>query len=40
MATTRVVGTPQMVLTNLIITTHVNRTTYCPPMNSMVVRKV
>jgi hypothetical protein len=27
-ATTRVVGTPQMVFTNLIMITHVNKTTY------------
>jgi hypothetical protein len=32
---TRVVGTPQMVFTNSIMTTHVNRTTNQPPMSSM-----
>ncbi len=34
-ATTGVVGTPQMVLTNLIMIIHVNMTTNQPPMNSM-----
>jgi len=34
-ATTRVVGTPQMVFTNPIMTTHVNRIENRPPMNSM-----
>jgi hypothetical protein len=32
-----IVGTPQMVFTNLIMTTHVNRNLGWPPMNSMVV---
>jgi hypothetical protein len=32
-----VVGTPQMVFTNLIMTTHVNRTTYQPSMSSMAI---
>ncbi len=36
-ATTRVVGTPQMVFTNPIMITHVNRTTNQPLMSSMVV---
>jgi hypothetical protein len=35
-ATTTIVGTPQMVFTNLIVTTHVNKTTNQPPMNSIV----
>ncbi len=35
-STTRVVGTPQMVFTNLIINTHVNRIANRPPMSSMV----
>jgi hypothetical protein len=34
-----VVGTLRMVFTNLIMTTHVNKTTDRPPMNSMVIRK-
>jgi hypothetical protein len=34
-----VVGTPQMVFINPIMTTHVNRTTNRPPMSSMVIRK-
>ncbi len=34
---TRIVGTPQMVFTNPIMTIHVNRTTNQPLMNSMVV---
>ncbi len=36
-ATTRVVGTPQMVFTNAITTTYVNRTTDQPLMSSMVI---
>jgi hypothetical protein len=36
--TTRVVGTPQTVLTNPLMTTHVNRIIDWPSMNSMVVR--
>jgi len=36
-ATTRVVKALQMVFTNPIMITHVNRTTNGPPMNSMVV---
>jgi hypothetical protein len=36
-ATTRVVKAFQMVFTNPIMITHVNRTTNGPPMNSMVV---
>ncbi len=32
-----VVGTPQMVFTNPIMTTHVNRTVDQPPLSSMVV---
>ncbi len=35
--TTRVVGTSQMIFTNLIMTTHVKRTIDRPPTNSMVV---
>jgi hypothetical protein len=35
--TTRVVGTPQMVFTNPIMTTHVNKTTYRPLMSSMAI---
>jgi hypothetical protein len=35
-STTKVVKTPQMVFTNSIMTTHVNRTTNRPLMNSMV----
>jgi hypothetical protein len=35
--TTRVVGTSQMIFTNLIMTTHVNRIIDRPPTNSMVV---
>jgi hypothetical protein len=31
----RVVGTPQMVFTNLIMITHVHKTTYKPPMSSI-----
>jgi hypothetical protein len=34
----RVVGTPHMVFTNLIMTTHVNRNANRPPMSSMVIR--
>jgi hypothetical protein len=34
----RVVGTPQMMFTNLIMTTHVNTSANQPPMNSMVAR--
>jgi len=34
-AITRVIGTPQMVFTNPIMTTHVNRIIDRPPMNSM-----
>ncbi len=37
--TTGVVGIPQMVFTNLIMTIHVNMTTYRPLMSSMVVGK-
>ncbi len=37
--TIRVVGTPQIVFTNLIITTHVNKTTNRPLMNSMATRR-
>ncbi len=36
--TTRVVGTPQMVFTNLIMTTNVNRTVDQPLMSLIVVR--
>jgi hypothetical protein len=36
-ATTGVVGTPQMVFTNSTMTTHVNTITYRPLMSSMVV---
>jgi hypothetical protein len=35
--TIRVVGTPQMVFTNLIMITHVNRTANWPPMSSMAI---
>ncbi len=35
--TIRVVTTPQMVFTNSIMTTHVNRNLGRPPMSSMVV---
>jgi hypothetical protein len=35
-ATTRIIGTPQMVFTNSITTTHVNRIANRPLMNSMV----
>jgi hypothetical protein len=35
---TRVVGTFQMVFTNLVMTTHVNRTPNRPPMISMATR--
>jgi len=37
--TIRLVGTPQMVFTNLITTTHVNMTTDQPLMNSMAIRR-
>ncbi len=37
--TIKVVDTPQMVCTNSIMTTHVNKTTDRPLMNSMVIRK-
>ncbi len=37
-AITRVLGITQMVFTNLIMATHVNRTTYLPLMNSMATR--
>ncbi len=36
---TRVVGTPQMVFTNSIMTIHVNKITKWPPMSSIVVRR-
>jgi hypothetical protein len=36
--TTRVVGTPKMVFTNMIMTFHVNRTTNRPLMNSKATR--
>jgi hypothetical protein len=36
---TKVVGTPQMVFTNLIRTTHVNRTINRPLMSSMATRR-
>ncbi len=35
---TRVVGTPQMVFTNIIMTTHVHKTTYRPLMNLITTR--
>jgi len=34
---TGVVGTPHMVFTNMILTTHVNRIAYQPPMNSIAI---
>jgi hypothetical protein len=34
---TRVVGTPQMVSINSMMTTHVNTITYRPPMSSIIV---
>jgi len=37
--TIRVVRTPQIMFTNLIITTHVNKITDRPPMNSMATRR-
>jgi len=37
--TTRVVGTPQMVFTNPIITTHVNKTANQPLMSLMVAKR-
>jgi hypothetical protein len=37
MVNTRVVGTPQMVFTNPIMTTHVHKTTNRPHMSSIVV---
>jgi hypothetical protein len=36
-ATTRIVGTPHMVFTNPIMTTHVNMITYWPLMNTMAI---
>jgi hypothetical protein len=39
-ATIGVVRTPQLVFTNPIMTTHVNRTIDRPPMSSMVARRV
>ncbi len=33
----RVVGTSQMVFTNLIMITHVHKTTYKPPMSSIII---
>jgi hypothetical protein len=36
--TTRVVGIPQMVFTNLVTATHGNKTTYQPLMSSMVIK--
>ncbi len=38
-STTRIVGTPQMVFTNLIMTTYVNRTLNQPSMNSIIARR-
>ncbi len=38
-ATIGVIGTPQMVFTNLIMTTHVNRIGDRPSMNSIIVGK-
>jgi hypothetical protein len=37
--TTAIIGTPQMVFTNLIMTIHVNKTVDQPLMNSMVARR-
>jgi hypothetical protein len=37
--TIRVVGTPQMVFTNSIMTTHVNKTTDWPLTSSMLARR-
>ncbi len=36
-ANTGIVGTPKMVFTNLIMTTHVQKTTYRPLMNSITI---
>jgi hypothetical protein len=36
--TTRIVGTPQMLFTNMIMTTHVNMTRNRPSMSSMAIR--
>jgi len=37
--TTAIIGTPQMVFTNPIMTIHVNKTAYQPLMNSMVAKR-